>query len=370
MAGYKDDLIVGICKKLQLPARLYEQANDRYRTISEILSSDGAFKSIDVRMYAQGSFRLMTTVKPLHKNEFDLDFVVDIPSAYNMTPRELYEHIYRILTNDGIHNDMVERKSRCIRLNYANDFHMDIMPGKKVDEGTNEIIVPDRELSRWYHHSNPIGYADWFENQAKDHIRYYLKTQRSIRASVEPIQDQEIAEHLEPLRRAVQLVKRYRDVYCEANNKEPVRSIVICTLLGEISGSYSSEICIIRDFCNYVNAKIQLANGTPFEVKNPVVDEILSEKWKEDRRNYFDFVDMMDSLTDDIRKLDSLSLNTEITEQLKRMFGEKITNIVVRDYSQKMTDAREREELAIDSKGILNTRGDGIKVKKNTFYGQ
>lgn len=370
MASYRDDLLLGICGKLQLPQSLYTLAEERYKTISKIIKADEVFKTIDLRMYPHGSFRLKTTVKPLSSNEYDLDFVVELPIEFQMTPQDLYNHIYRILSNDGSHNNMVEKKNRCIRVNYANDFHMDIMPGKVINRTTNEIIVPDRELKSWYHHSNPIGYAEWFENQAKEAIQYELNHQKTAKASAEPISDQEIVSRLEPLRRAVQLVKRYRDIYCDKHNAEPVRSIVLCTLMGYISSSYSSEIDIISDFCNYVNEKIVASNGLPFEVKNPVVNETLTEKWNEDKNNYNDFVKMMQALTEHMKKLSSTSINTDIANLLKEMFGEILTSDVIKDQAAKVSTARAAGILGVTATGVLKTKETVAVVKKNTFYGE
>lgn len=370
MIQYKENILVGICGKLQLPPSKYTLAEERYKVISDTIQKDTVFRTIDLRMYPHGSFRLKTTVKPFSNNEYDLDFVVEIPSGVNMTPQDLYNHIYRILSSDGIHNSMLEKKSRCIRVNYANDFHMDIMPGQLVNRVTNEIIVPDRKLKSWYHHSNPIGYAEWFENQAKSVIRYELNKQRIAKGSAEPISDQEIVARLEPLRRAVQLVKRYRDVYCDKNNVEPVRSIVLCTLMGFISSSYSSEIDIITDFCTYVNGKIAVSNGEPFEVKNPVVDEVLTEKWTESKKNYDGFVKMMQALTDHIQKLKSASLNTDIVVLMKEMFGENLTNDVIKEQANGVNTARAAGTLGITATGVLNTTKTVTAVKKNTFYGE
>lgn len=367
--AYLDQLLLGICNKLQLQPSLYDLAEERYKTITETIYSDYMFDDRKLRIYPQGSFRLKTTVKPLKGNEYDLDFVAELPENSNITARQLYDHIYRILKNDGVHGNMVEKKTRCIRINYANDFHMDIMPGQAISRNTNEIIVPDRELKSWYHHSNPIGYAEWFENQAKTQIRNYLFEIRKNQ-SAEPIDDQELTIRLEPLRRAVQLVKRYRDVYCENNSSEPVRSIVICTLMGQISSSYSNEIEIISDFCTYVNQKIQMAQGEPFEVRNPVVDEILTEKWRENKKNYKDFVNMMANLTKDIVKLKSETTNIGIVTQAKLMFGNDITNDVVKEAAKITDKARKAGTLAVGTGGILNTVKAGAAVKKNTFYGE
>lgn len=371
MKNYLDTILLTICNKLQLPESKYELAVKRYQTISQIIQAAPVFKGVELNMYAQGSFRLKTTVKPLGEEEYDLDFVVEISAntAGAMSPNELYNHIYRILSKDGIHNEMLEKKARCIRVNYANDFHLDIMPGKQIKSGKHEILVPDKELMQWYHHSNPIDYADWFEEQARKGIISEINKLRRIQCSAEPIEEQEIVTRLEPLRRAVQLIKRYRDMYCDMNNTEPVRSIVICTLMGEITSTYSDTLQIITDFCKYVKSKNNISNGKPFKVYNPVVDELLTEKWQEDSQNYIDFINMVRKLESDVIQLESKKLNKDIDLLLKTMFGETITNEAIKEYAKILNENRNKGVLAVDSKGRLNSLGLGKTVKKNTFYG-
>lgn len=368
MKNYIDNILLGVCKKLQLSQSLYEQATERYETIAGILENDEIFSGMKLNIYPQGSFRLKTTVKPLTNEEYDLDFVAELPIDSIMTPNELYNHIARILKHDGIHNNMIELKSRCVRVKYANDFHLDIMPGKLINGYTHEIIVPDKQLKQWYHHSNPIGFAEWFENQARTRLRSEILEYRTVLAEFETVTEQEITEHLEPLRRAVQLVKRYRDVFCSKNEVEPVRSIVICTLMGQINSYYGDTLHIIESFCHYVNTLISQSNGQPFDVKNPVVDEILTEKWREGN-NYNDFVAMIKALTKDVEKLRSIAINADANKIIKEMFGEAITNAVIKDYAQVLNETRTKGTLSVDSSGVLNINNLGKQVKKNTFYG-
>lgn len=118
MKNYLDTILLTICNKLQLPESKYELAVKRYQTISQIIQAAPVFKGVELNMYAQGSFRLKTTVKPLGEEEYDLDFVVEISAntAGAMSPNELYNHIYRILSKDGIHNEMLEKKHVALEL--------------------------------------------------------------------------------------------------------------------------------------------------------------------------------------------------------------------------------------------------------------
>lgn len=369
MQKYVDSILHGICDKLQLTSSLYDKANDRYHVIATTLEEHDTFKGIELTIYPQGSFRLETTVKPIHGNEYDLDFVAELSQNAKIQPEELYNHIFRILSNDGIHNGMMERKNRCVRVNYANDFHLDIMPAKLINPATHEIIVPDREMRNWYHHSNPIEYAKWFETQARTVIFSILNENRRLSASIEPVTHQEVTESLEPLRKSVQLIKRYRDIYCDKNNKEPVKSIVICTLMGKISSTYSDTLQIIRDFCIYVNTLIYQSKGEPFEVKNPVVNEVLTEKWVKDKNNYHDFTAMMQALTEDVARLHSYTINKDMDALMKKMFGENVTNTALLEYAKRIETARISDNLYVNSSGTLETDGSGTPVRKNTFYG-
>ena len=360
-------ILTGICQKLQLSPTLYEQADSRYHTIAEVIDNDQVFSRTKIKIYPQGSFRLKTTVKPLSESEYDLDFVAELPIDSHMTPNELYDNIYRILSMDGRYKQKVEKKSRCIRVNYSNDFHLDIMPGKLINPSTKEIVVPDKKTRADYHNSNPIAYAEWFEEKARNRVISEINCHK-FKATVEKVTEQELAKHLEPLRRATQLIKRYRDLYCTKTNSEPVRSIVICTLLGQISKYSSSTLDIISLFCAYVQNLIDNADGVPFTVCNPVVDEILTEKWSEDK-NYKDFVNMIKALSNDINKLKTSCTNTDINGLLKEMFGEKVTNEVILDYASKISNERQNNNLYVSPSGIINTNKQGTNIPKNTFWG-
>ena len=106
----------------------------------------------------------------------------------------------------------------------------------------------------------------------------------------------------------------------------------------------------------------------PFDVKNPVVDEILTEKWHEGT-NYQEFLDMMKSLTVDITALQRCSNNSEVNSLTKKMFGEKVTNAAIIRHAQILNESRQSGKLSVDQSGTLNTKNSGVLVKKNTFYG-
>lgn len=90
MQEYIDSILHGICAKLQLTESLYDKANERYQVIAKTLHQDDAFFGMELNIYPQGSFRLGTTVKPIYQNEYDLDFVAELPDTAVLQPECLY----------------------------------------------------------------------------------------------------------------------------------------------------------------------------------------------------------------------------------------------------------------------------------------
>lgn len=75
--AFIDDMLKRITESLQLNATRRKMVEERYEAVSKFIEqSEGMFR--DAQIYAQGSYRLGTTVRPRQGEEFDLDFVVQI----------------------------------------------------------------------------------------------------------------------------------------------------------------------------------------------------------------------------------------------------------------------------------------------------
>ena len=79
---------------------------------------------------------------------------------------------------------------------------------------------------------------------------------------------------------------------------------------------------------------------------------------------------MIDSLKQDVAKLRTLTINSDMNALMKKMFGETVTNEAIMEYAKKMNENRSEGVLSVDSAGRLNTKGVGASVRKNTFYGE
>jgi hypothetical protein len=109
---------------------------------------------------------LGTTVKPT-EGPHDLDLVLELSLLYQQVdPMRLIQELYSFLRNHGVYGPMTCLKNRCVRVEHANEFYMDVLPAcRNGDAGGTCIKVPDRSLESWID-SDPLGYVRWFEERA------------------------------------------------------------------------------------------------------------------------------------------------------------------------------------------------------------
>ena len=284
--AFIDDMLKRITESLQLNESRRKLVEERYEAVSNFIEqSEGLFRDADI--YAQGSYRLGTTVHPRQGDEFDLDFVVQIDRDWRNLPFNIvYNDFRQLMESNGNWGHLVEPKSRCIQLNYADEFHMDIIPTCTESQfsDNNRIMVPDRKEHNWVI-SNPEGYALWFEKKYIKQEDIYLHNYypgMEIRAAQELPKDN--PNHLkQPLQHAVQLVKRYRDIYFENKEDLAPSSIVLTTLIAQLYSGENSIYETINKFVQRFNESVAYERKyfRQFHVVNPVLpQEIFTKKWE------------------------------------------------------------------------------------------
>src|SRR5258708_32682389 len=167
-ASALDELLLQICEEFQLTPARYDLAVDRYDTLNKVLESkDSPFRYFRPEIYPQGSMALGTTVKPV-EGPHDLDFVLQLSRDHSgVDPMALIRLLYGFLREHGTYRPMTKLKKRCVRIEYADDFYMDVLPAcRNGAAGGACIKVPDR-LVRGWSDSNPLGYVEWFKQRSK-----------------------------------------------------------------------------------------------------------------------------------------------------------------------------------------------------------
>lgn len=364
-----DDLLDRMAESLQLDKTRYELMIQHYEAIKKWIEADELFfKPFKYELYPHGSVRIRTTVKPIGKDEFDLDIALHLKIQWsNHTPEKIYSELKRRLSEHSIYKEKMELKNRCIRLNYSGDFHMDILPGiQETEWDEDKLRIPDRLLGYWVS-SNPRGYAKWFLNKANT-VKISL-LEKALRAENLPSNDY---EDKKPLQRAVQLIKRYRDIYFQDDDSFKTSSIVLTTIAGL---NYNGEESIFLAVENIINQIRQhtFYNSTRIKVLNPVnPEEDFTDKWEKEPRYYQAFRAFCEHLYEQWQELKKDNGIISEGRILKGLFGDDLYSRAQISQVDIIEKARNANQLGINrNSGIIGGIGVATTapVKSNTFFG-
>jgi hypothetical protein len=363
-----DDLLARIGEELQLDKTRYGHAETSYDAVGTYLDNHRIVGKFRPTIYPQGSMLLNTTVRPLTGDEYDLDFVCQFsygPEVF-AHPTQALDLIENALRESDRYRSMVERKNRCIRLNYQREFYMDVLPACPDNQrGETCVVVPDRRLSMWTP-SNPIGYAKWFEKQAA--LRGSMTFDRAL-----PLPPQEPIETKPVLKICVQLIKRWRDIaYKENCNLAPI-SIVLTTLAAECYKGERSVAHALANILSEIEARICFSHPGRLIVLNPQnAAEDLSERWGTNPQLYAEFAKFIKEFWGKWTLLLATRGIHRIAAQLEGLFGEEIAKTVIEKQTRDVEAARSRRGLGIlKNSGIVTgaTTGAAVAIRPNNFYG-
>lgn len=311
-------LLDRILRDLELSPTQLAEARTSYEAVTQALAKEGMpLAPFLPWLFAQGSMRIGTTVKPVGQEEHDLDIVCLLQKGGVWLPaNEVYELVWETLGNDATYEKMRERRNRCIRLRYAHQYYLDIIPAvphSNAPDGT--LFVCDCEGHTWSV-SNPVGFAEWFDESAKARPLFITKfgalREGSVTANagqVEPLPEHGFQKT--PLQRITQLFKRNRDEFFLNEPKRRPSSIVLTTLAARSHVRQSSVAA--EDLFEFV---VRVAEGLSelieiqetaygqriYRVANPVNDaENFAEKWT--RLDYEAFIRWQEKFVHQLRAI-------------------------------------------------------------------
>ena len=355
-----DALLEEICTALQISQAQYEQAVKHYKAVGDWVSEDPFLSRLAPRIFPQGSMRLQTTVRPWRHIEYDLDLVYLISTGTQLTPQDLYQRILHRLRQNKIYLDRLETLPRCLRLTYAGDFHLDIVPACP-DTGYGEpfIRIPSDAIEG--KRTNPEGYAAWFEQRCASQVAF--KAERDLA----PIPPHQPSQSRSILRRVTQLFKRRRDVVYNDDDEAPA-SIVLTTLSASQFRGADNTTDALTAILLETEAIVTVSEG--LSVQNPSnPGEDLTESWSPRQQRRFrsfisDFREKMQALM--------VARGPQLSKTLQALFGEEIATNAITAYAKRLEAERRVERLNVATgTGLLTTEvGRGtVKIGRNENFG-
>ena len=335
-----------LVETLDIAPSLYQRAIDRHRSLGEWLCRDGSrLKNFNPRVSPQGSFRHGTVVRPLVEDaEYDLDNVTTLDVSKKAITQKKLKELYGLEMRDyakayGMLAPL-EEKNRCWRLRYADQekFHLDSLPSLAEEEGViislrarnvpeewakRAIAITDRshptyeQVSIAWPTSNPRGFARWLEakmGSLAEARRLDLVKRRSY-ATIEEVPTYELKT---PLQRAIQLLKRHRDVMFADNPEVAPISMILTNLSGR---AYNGEEDVYLAVCGILSRMLEFVRPEPPHVPNPThPEEDYADKWTKDPRLELNFRHWRAQAVRDFAQLPLLTDSVSLKTVAKRSF--------------------------------------------------
>jgi hypothetical protein len=388
------EFLAAVSQALNIPSSRYDEANKRYKTLTTLLEECPRLAVLKPHMFPQGSFALGTVTRPLNGEEYDLDFICHLLAAGHTahTPRNVYDLLFQRLKDHGTYEGMVQLKNRCVRVIYANLFHMDITVAVSNPLCSNGgLLVPDRELRNWKA-SHPAGYVAWFKKRAALVPQFRLLekafTQRHVALSSQT--DPLPSEHTQgqgALRSMIRLFKRHRDVFFEKRSNAdfaPI-SIILTTLAAHAYAQevthqvFDSELdvvlAVLRTMPNFIGCELDTDTRQYVRVvANPTTQgENFADKWKRGPEYSIAFAEWQQQALADFSRLAELEGRDRLQESFRGLFGSRDTDPIFSTQTEHLSTQRLQQAAALTplvgagTKGLVNAAG--MPIRRTDFFG-
>jgi len=330
------NLLVKAASALDILDHIYEDATLKYEDVGNWLGAESSeLLRYAPEIYAQGSFRLGTVVRPMNEeDEYDIDLVCHLSiNKDQTTQKDLKEMVGSRLKKRDDLAKILKLSRRCWTLEYLPEnqmprFHMDILPAiPNIERPPTGILLTDTELKLWQK-SNPIAYADWFYERMK---AIFQEKRAALAEKIQAANVEEVPEWQvkTPLQTAVQILKRHRDIHFQDKQDVKPVSIIITTLTAR---AYENQPDVY-DALSSIVQKIEANWGKPgfveyrndkWWVANPVDDgENFADKWNEYPERREAFMEWMKKVRSDITSAASKGTLNESVDALAPVLGRR-----------------------------------------------
>lgn len=365
-----DALLRELSDEIDVGLARYQEAERRYKGVAKWLDAgDSCLNQYDPDIFIQGSFALGTATKPFGEDgEFDVDVQCSLRASGipgNATATQQHRQALRAivgkrLKEHGTYGPMVqppEGRQRCWTIQYADGskFHMDICPSIPEDAGilkaaginiqpgnlrNNYILLTDNQKWHRWINGNPRDYRTWFAGQMKE--RLYERRVKVAMEKREKVEDIPEYEARTTLQRAIQILKRHRDIKYEGDDDAPI-SIIITTLAARAYNNDPNLITALGSIVNGMRDHIRV-EGDAHYVDNPVDPrENFANKWIITPRKKTIFYDWLDSVGAFCIELPALATEANLRRTLSESFGGRDSGVAIERFVKGLPVARRRQ---------------------------
>lgn len=151
-------------------------------SIEEFIAEDETFADIFLGVIPAGSWAHRTIIKPVAEtDEFDADVLLHVQEQMAWKPKEYIDNLYSAFHENATYKSKVQRKTRCVRINYKDDFHVDVVP--YLERGGGHFITNrlEPEDNGRFESSNPEAFNVWIDERQRFASGTFIKVVRLLK---------------------------------------------------------------------------------------------------------------------------------------------------------------------------------------------
>lgn len=234
--------------------------DERVAAITTFLHDHPTFADLFRDVTPQGSYAHRTIIKPVGSGEYDADVLLLLDEHPTWTPAEYTAELCRAFRGSERYKAMAHKRSRCVCIDYAGDFHIDVVPYVEDrwsitnnkdglnGEGAWQVAYPER-------------FTEWLEG------KYRLTN-----------------DHLPEV---IRLLKYLRDYKKTFSIKSVILSIMVGNVVTEVRAADSSHypdvpttfVRVLEDLADYVSIYEQM----PLLLDPAGSGQDFRDRWDEDQ---------------------------------------------------------------------------------------
>ncbi len=369
-----DELLSSSIAEFDVPLAVQERAIARYEALGSWLAGHWGADPADGLIYPQGSIRLGTMVRPVTDGaDYDVDLVCqrDIRKE-STTQKELKadvgDGVAAFIASGPEGHPWRKEGKRCWTLDYPSEpFHMDVLPAlPDLEALPNGILLTDREYRLWLP-SNPVDYSTWFyERMAREFAEKRAHVAVAKQMEVEDVPDWYVKTTLQ---RAVQALKRHRDIHFEEEPETRPASIIITTLAARAYTGAGPLYEVLLEVVEKMPTQVEKRDGV-WWVANPVQPkENFADRWRTKPGSADRFFSWMGQVQVDFAAVGAGRGLDRVVGNLAKSFGESPARRAGEKYGVELRDARVAGRLGMAAGTGTLAAATSRSIPRHTFHG-
>lgn len=156
-----------------------DSLQSRVSSLEDYLFDDSPAADILIdELIPQGSFAHRTIIRPYTGNDFDADVLLPMEEQDDWEPKKYTTELQKALDASSRYVQKTRLGKRCVTIEYANEFHIDVVP--YVTRSDGRTYITHRTKNEWLR-CDPVAFTTWIEDLTRTTNGHLVRVIRLIK---------------------------------------------------------------------------------------------------------------------------------------------------------------------------------------------